>query len=601
MAHCLSPQPTTRTQVGFGFVLAGFCLFFCCPGGVAQSRPNCHGPEPLETATRNQPAARNWAALGGWFGEHRQFACAIPAFREALRVDPGSASLHYYLGLALLSSGKSDEALAELRRSIELDPNQFQPRLLAGVILNESGQRGEAEASWEAALRIDPASTIALDWLAKARIADGQFEAAIDLLLSALQDEELALDLALAYSRAGFFDKAAETLNAALERAPGDLHLTSALATVYVQSHRYQDATNKLQAALQLHPHDPATELLYLELLVMQGDDATARPLAQRMMAANPNSFDALYLSGILENDAQEYASAIKHLKAAVAMNPNHYDARYNLGLAYSRLQQNEAAGEQFEKAVALDPTQAEPHFHLAQVLRSLGRTDRAQEQLNLFQECQQATVKLALGQTKAGQAAQALKDGHADQAAALYRDAVEAQPENANFEYDLAMALEAIGNPVQERAALEKAIALKPGFAAAENQLGLVEARSGDTAAAEQHFRSSLATVPRFAGALNNLGTLLGQEARDTEAEVLFRLAVSANPRYTQAWVNLAATLASQSRFSEAQDAVENALKTAPQDPDALRLQQMLAKAGGSSSPSPHASPGQSSSQVPH
>jgi tetratricopeptide (TPR) repeat protein len=351
---------------------------------------------------------------------------------------------------------------------------------------------------------------------------------------------------------------------------------------------------------LQLHPRDPATELLYLELLVMQGDDATARPLAQRMLAANPNSFDALYLFGILENDAQEYASAIEHLKAAVAMNPNHYNARYNLGLAYSRLQQNEAAREQFEKA-ALDPTQAEAHFHLAQVLRSLGQADRAQEQLKLFQECQQATVKLALGQTKAGQAAQALKDGHADQAAALYREAVEAQPQNANFEYDLAKALEAIGDPVQERAALEKAITLKPGFAAAENQLGLIEARSGDTAAAEQHFRSSLAAVPRFAEALNNLGTLLGQESRDTEAEVLFRSAASANPRYTQAWVNLAATLASQSRFSEAQDAVENALKTAPQDPDALRLQQMLAKAGGTSSPSPHTSPGQSSSRVPH
>jgi Flp pilus assembly protein TadD len=269
--------------------------------------------------------------------------------------------------------------------------------------------------------------------------------------------------------------------------------------------------------------------------------------------------------------------------------------------LAYSRLQQNEAAREQFEKAVALDPTQAEAHFHLAQVLRSLGQADRAQEQLKLFQECQQATVKLALGQTKAGQAAQALKDGHADQAAALYREAVEAQPQNANFEYDLAKALEAIGDPVQERAALEKAITLKPGFAAAENQLGLIEARSGDTAAAEQHFRSSLAAVPRFAEALNNLGTLLGQESRDTEAEVLFRSAASANPRYTQAWVNLAATLASQSRFSEAQDAVENALKTAPQDPDALRLQQMLAKAGGTSSPSPHTSPGQSSSRVPH
>jgi hypothetical protein len=33
--------------------------------------------------------------------------------------------------------------------------------------------------------RVDPNSMIALDWLAKARIADGQFMAAIDLLNTA--------------------------------------------------------------------------------------------------------------------------------------------------------------------------------------------------------------------------------------------------------------------------------------------------------------------------------------------------------------------------------------------------------------------------------
>ena len=398
------PQPTTRTSMWIRFVLAGCCLLFCCSNVLAQTRPNCHGPEPLETATHSHPTAKtgpHWLA-GLRAAPIRLCHSRLPG---GVGVDPATNSQpSLLLGPdAPLVSGKSGEALAELKRSIESDPNQFQPRLLAGIILNESGQRGEAEASWEAALRIDPSSTIAIDWLAKARIADGQFEAAIDLLLSSPRDEELTLDLALAYSQAGFFDKAAETLNAALESAPGDLRLTSALATVYVQSHRYQDTTNKLQAALQLHPHDPATDLLYLELLVMQGDDATARPLAQRMMAANPNSFDALYLLGVLENDAQEYLSAIKHLKAAVVMNPGHYGARYNLALAYSRLQQNETAAEQFGKAVwDLDPTQAEAQFHLAQVLRSLGRTGPAQEQLNLFQECQQATVKLALGQTKA-------------------------------------------------------------------------------------------------------------------------------------------------------------------------------------------------------
>jgi len=204
---------------------------------------------------------------------------------------------------------------------------------------------------------------------------------------------------------------------------------------------------------------------------------------------------------------------------------------------------------------------------------------------LRIYQERKQATNKLAISQTKAGQAALALDSGNAVQAVALYREAIEAQPQDAVLEYDLALALDRAANPsaeglAQERSALEKAIELKPGFAAAENQLGFVLARAGETEAAEKHFRSALTTAPRFAEAANSLGTLLGQEGRDTEAEVHFRSAVSANPRYVRAWVNLAATLASESHFAEAREAVASALKVDPNDQDALRLRQMLASA---------------------
>ena len=296
-------------------VIAALCLVACCLHGRTQSPPACHGPQPLELEVREHPTAKNWAALGGWFGERRQYACAIPAFRAALHIEPSSASLHYYLGLTLHSFGQSKDALAEIQRSIELDPNQLQPRLLDGVVLNQTGRPAEAEEAWEGALRVDPSSVIALDWLAKARISDGQFVAAIDLLNTAPSDEDLTLDLALAYSQAGLFDKAAETLNTALAKAPAELRLSAALAAVYVQSHRYQDATNLVRATLDAHPHDSATELLYLRLLVLQDDDAAARPIARRLLAAHPDSFDALYLSGILESDAQEFAAAAEHLE----------------------------------------------------------------------------------------------------------------------------------------------------------------------------------------------------------------------------------------------------------------------------------------------
>src|SRR6202042_754024 len=127
------PFPQVRMTPRSAFV--ALCFFASAFQSSGQS--GCRGPKALEDATRDQPSSRNWAALAGWFGEHRQFDCASSAFRAALNIDPNSASLHYFAGLTLNSSGKPRDALDEVERSIEMDPKQLQPRLLAGVVLNE--------------------------------------------------------------------------------------------------------------------------------------------------------------------------------------------------------------------------------------------------------------------------------------------------------------------------------------------------------------------------------------------------------------------------------------------------------------------------------
>ncbi len=548
--------------------------------------PVCHGPQELEQQVREQPSARSWGALGGWYGEQKKFTCAVQAFQAAIRLDPGSALMHYFLGLTLYSSGQVDASIPELRKATAMDANSVQAQLALGVALHQQGHAAEAEAAWEAALAIDPNSVTALDWLAKARISEGQFGAAIELLSAAPRDEDLTLDLALAYSQSGQFDKAAKALEGAVAKTPGSVRLASALATVYVQSHRYQDATTLMRKTSSEYPADFVTELLYLRLLVLQDDDADAQPIAEKLLAAHPRDFDVLYLTGVTENDMQQYDAAVTHLKAAAELNPNHFDTRFNLGMALSHLKQNEAARDQLERAVALDSSNAEAHFHLAQVLRALGDTAGAGEQLKLFQQRQQATTTLALGQTKSGQAAQALDSGQTVQAIALYREAITALPQDAVLHYNLALALDQTGDFAAEQVALETAVRLRPRFAEAENQLGIVLAREGRDSVAEEHFRAAIAAAPSYAEAANNLGTLLGQQGHDQEAERFFRVAVTMNPRYVRAWTNLAATLASESRFAQARAAIDNALKIDPGDADALHLRAMLSESGNSSQP---------------
>jgi tetratricopeptide (TPR) repeat protein len=566
--------------------IAGLFMVLGAHCGMA-SAPTCRGPESLEQEVRDHAKASSWSALGAWFGERRQFACAISSFEAAVRLEPQSARFRYFLGITYYSAGNSELAITELDHAVKLDPKDARLMLALGAALNKGGKGVEAESVWQQALLLNPSSVTGLDWLAKSRMAHQDNAGAIDLLQSAPDDEDLTLDLAFAYSGAGDLDKAVSTLSQATARHES-LRLASALATVLARVHRYEEAITTLQPAVAAHLDDTPTGLLYLRLLVLKGDYQAATPLAQRLLAANPNSFDALYLSGLVEREDLEYAAASQHLRAAVALNPQHYDARYNLGLVLARTQQPQPALQQFQLAVKLDPSQAETYFQLAQVLRALGRPDESQAQLKIYQQKMLAAARRDLSISRSSEAAQALKKGDAQKAAELYREAITADPENAMLQCNLALALDHTGDLPGERTALEKALALDPRIPEAENQLGILAAKSGELAAAEEHFRRALTITPHFAEASINLGALLGQQDKDREAEQQFRAALASNPRSVQGWTNLAATLASEARYTEARESAQSAIRIDPSDEAALQLLRMLPAAQPATVPAP-------------
>jgi tetratricopeptide (TPR) repeat protein len=528
----------TIAKVTLVLALAGF--------SVQTAQAACTGPPALEAKLRARPDAQSYADLGSWFNSHNQYACAAESFRGAVRAAPQSAELNYLLGFNLCSSGNEKDAIEPLQHSIEIDPAALKTRLILATALDHLQRRSEARVQWEGALAIDPKSTIALDGLSKSMVASGDFASAIRLLRAAPSNEQLAVDLAYAYGRAGMLSQAAETLTGALRAAPSSLRISNALATVYANQQRFQDATDLLKETLRIHPEDEEAQRVYLRVLVLTGNGDDARPLAANLLARDPDNSDALNLNGILEFRAQDFDAARKHLEGAVASNPNDSSSRYYLGLTLAHLEDAQGAREQFEKAVLLDPTSAEAHFQLGTVLRNLGEAQRAREQFALSQQMSDVKARRAMVNAKASEAAQKLESGEVEQAIALYREALEAAAESAQLNYQLAVALDRGGDTANERTALEQAVRIDPNLSAAQNQLGLLLARGGDAKSAEEHLRQ----------------------------------AVQSAPDYTQAWINLAATLGAETRYAEAQEAIAKALQLDPGNASAVRLKGMLTEA---------------------
>jgi Flp pilus assembly protein TadD len=520
---------TYRGLAKIGFAMAG-CLsaggVAVCPGAWAA----CTGPVSLEARVHAHHDAGAYAELGVWFSENHQTECAAETYRSGLKLAPDSARLNYLLGGSLYAAGRLEEAIAPLKEAARLNPQDLQVDLLLGAALAQLGRNQEAASEWSAALKINPNSKAALDGQAKCLIAAGDYASVIRNLRSVARDDNLTLDLAIAYRNTGMLDEAEHTLEQGLDADPDSDALTAALVSLYYQT-KFAAATELAEKIARQKPGDLEAQRIYLRTLVMLGDSDRAVPLGHKLLALAPHDADLLNLNGVLEKKAGDYQAARKHLEEAVALNPKDSDPRVNLGLVLVALNDPAGAKIQLEKALALGKDEPQVHFELAKVLRTLGETEAAQQQFALFQQKLKQESDRAFAVSKAAEAAQAVKAGDNQKAAGLYRQACAVEPQNASLVYQLALVLDNLGDRAGERTALEQAIQANPHFVPAQYQLGYVDLQAGDNAGAERQFR------------------LTADEAPDN----------------TQVWIGLAAALGAESRFEEARKAVATALRLDP------------------------------------
>lgn len=180
----------------------------------------CTGPAALTAKIKAHPTSDAYAELGNWYGSRNQFACAATALKSAVRLNPKSAMLNYLLGLAYYESHDFNDALPPLRHSLAADPRAIKPHLLLASVFTQINQPQDAASEWAASLKIDSTNSMALHGLSHALITMGDYPSDIGLLKNVKLDDDLSLDLAIAYSKTGMPDDSVATLKAALAKSP---------------------------------------------------------------------------------------------------------------------------------------------------------------------------------------------------------------------------------------------------------------------------------------------------------------------------------------------------------------------------------------------
>jgi len=509
----------------------------------------CVPPPELRALLQEKPSAENYAALGKWYADHKQFACAADAFSSAAAIEPGSESFACLWGLSLSSAGNDSSALAPLRNAEKLDTTDLRPHLALGAALDRLGQIDEAEAEWRAALAIDADSTAALDALSQDLLRQKDFSSVIALLdqpsRSAARSPLQDLNLGIAFAGTARLEDANRVLREGLNTAPDSLPIANELAIVLLLLGNDHEAYAVFELALQRHPNDEPTAVLYLRTLVTSHGEKAAE-YAQQWLAKYPRNAEVLYLNGVLRSRDGDFAAARALLEKSIALDPRDAAAHSALGNALAQLHDKPGAARELESGLALGDESPDNEYALAQVLRSLGQPEAAARHLQTYQRLKNDQSGKAQAAGKAESGDQFLAAGKAAEAAAQYRDALISDPNEAVLHYKLSRALDKLNQTSDENSELERAIALDPKLAEAQNQLGYLAARNGDP----------------------------------NRAEKFFRAAIAASPSYTVAWVNLAATLADESKWQEADDAINHALVIDPDNSQARQLRQVIASA---------------------
>jgi len=514
-------------------------------GLAAQTNAACAGPQQLTANLRAHPTENNAIQLGNWFAGHKQFDCAADTFRGALRTHPESAQLNYLGALALVNAGHSGSAVLLLQNSIRLDPEVDKPHLLLANLYVRTGQPALAEEQWKQVLAIDPKNEIALEDLSSALLARKDYAGVIGVLQNAPRTEALAIRLAQALTALNYLDGANTVLLEAMKLSPDSLPLANAESVVLVKQRSYPEAVKLWEYMSAHHPGDRAAEIPYLRVLVLTEHNDLARPLGLKLLAQTPHDPEVLYLNGVVDHAVGDDAASKAHLEEAVAQVPDFYYSRYHLGVVLVALHEWKEARENLEKAIALGDTEPKAHYELAMALRGLGESEQATKELKQFQDLKKAEDDALEAASRAAQADGELTEGKVQEAIAHYREACDAEPGKASYKFKLSLALHKAGDLEGERAQLEQTVKLDPGLAAAQRELGYLLARAGDADGAVEHFK----------------------------------MAVNAAPAWVEAWINLAAELAVGAHFPEAREAVAMALRLDPDNAQAKRLNDQLAR----------------------
>lgn len=422
---------------------------------------------------------------------------------------------------------KHDDAEAAARRGLAIlenllepgDPSLTDPLNTLALILESRGEYREAEALYRRAFAIDwrpatpsePGVLDVLDLLTRAleltSFRDDAFRHALDAFQSAVGassfGDRLADSVADLLVARGLDAEAEAVLAGAARAFPNRAVFHTKLAELYIGQQRMGEALEELDRARRIPPPpgaDPAADRRQrsyfdrrtadIQLALGSLDEALAG--YGSAIELDPGNYTAHLGLGNLHALNDGFDEAVASYERAIRIEPERLDARLPLAETNLNMGRFPQASEAADRALEIDPENVEARFMKMRALQLMGRAEEARQLLADYEtraaEQRASDERSADAQLQDAAAAQMLAAGRYDEAADLYRSAVDAHPRISELHLELGEVLSRLGRHREAVGAFEKMIELEIDGFLVHRYLAREYALLDDTESSQRH-----------------------------------------------------------------------------------------------------------------
>jgi eukaryotic-like serine/threonine-protein kinase len=257
---------------------------------------------------------------------------AVGAAQRAEQLKDNLPEAHFSLGSAYLRTGKTAEAIVELKRGLQLAPNSDEGYVRLGNTYTEIGQKDEAIAAYKKAIDVNPYYWANHIMLGNAYWSVGTNDKALEEFkrVTELDPENVRGwdNLGNAYSRLAKYDESIVAYQKALQLDPSYWSAYSNLGNSYFLTKRYPEAVQAFEKAIELGPNQ---ELAF------------------------GNLADAYRASGQKDKAMATYDKAIALAFKDLQVNPQNTGAMEDLALYYAKKGDTKQGMEFIERARGID------------------------------------------------------------------------------------------------------------------------------------------------------------------------------------------------------------------------------------------------------